>query len=149
MTRKYSSISVETTLASGINTTQTTMTVPNSSAATSLLGGQTLAAGNPRTQSEGKFSVDFLQNTYQNEVANRTPGDKVVTQATADNATVGEFNTAALGYYSTLVNSPLKAYKSRVIHKYNSATNKTFLDSTQIKNTPGALYISPEVSAAE
>lgn len=46
MTRKYSSISVETTLASGINTTQTTMTVPNSSAATSLLGGQTLAAGN-------------------------------------------------------------------------------------------------------
>ena len=107
------------------------------------------AAGNPRTQSEGKFSVDFLQNTYQNEVANRTPGDKVVTQATADNATVGEFNTAALGYYSTLVNSPLKAYKSRVIHKYNSAVNKTFLDSKQIKNTPGALYISPEVSAAE
>lgn len=46
MARKYSSISVETTLASGINTTQTTMTVPNSSAATSLLGGQTLAAGN-------------------------------------------------------------------------------------------------------
>ena len=46
MTRKYSSISVETTLASGINTTQTTMTVPNDAAATSLLGGQTLAAGN-------------------------------------------------------------------------------------------------------
>lgn len=46
MTRKYSSISVETTLASGINTTQTTMTVPSSSAATALLGGQTLAAGN-------------------------------------------------------------------------------------------------------
>jgi hypothetical protein len=46
MARKYSSISVETTLASGINTTQTTMTVPSSAAATSLLGGQTLAAGN-------------------------------------------------------------------------------------------------------
>lgn len=46
MTRKYSSTSVETTLASGINTTQTTMTVPNSTAATLLLGGQTLAAGN-------------------------------------------------------------------------------------------------------
>lgn len=42
MTRKYSSISVETTLASGINATQTTMTVPNSNAATLLLGGQTL-----------------------------------------------------------------------------------------------------------
>ena len=46
MTRKYSSISVETTLASGINTTQTTMQVVSSTAATSLLGGQTLAAGN-------------------------------------------------------------------------------------------------------
>ena len=103
----------------------------------------------PREVTEGKVAVDFLPNTYQTEVRNRTPQNKVVTQATADNATVGEFNTAALGYYSTLVNSPLKAYKSRVIHKYNSATNKTFLDSTQIKNTPGALYISPEVSAAE
>lgn len=46
MARKYSSTSVETTLASGINTTQTTMTVPSSTAATLLLGGQTLAAGN-------------------------------------------------------------------------------------------------------
>jgi hypothetical protein len=46
MTRKYSSTSTETTLSSGINTTQTTMQVPSSAAATSLLGGQTLAAGN-------------------------------------------------------------------------------------------------------
>ena len=46
MTRKYSSISVETTLATGINTTQTTMQVPSSNAATNLLGGETLAAGN-------------------------------------------------------------------------------------------------------
>jgi len=45
MTRKYSSISVQTTLASGINTTQTTMTVPTGTA-TLLLGGETLAAGN-------------------------------------------------------------------------------------------------------
>lgn len=46
MTRLYSSISVETTLAAGINTTQTTMTVPSSAAANLLLGGETLAAGN-------------------------------------------------------------------------------------------------------
>jgi hypothetical protein len=44
MTRKYSSISVETTLSASINTTQTTMQVPSSAAATSLLGGQTLGA---------------------------------------------------------------------------------------------------------
>ena len=46
MTREYSSISVETTLNSGINTTATTMTVPSVGAATALLGGITLDAGN-------------------------------------------------------------------------------------------------------
>jgi hypothetical protein len=46
MTREYSSISVETTLNSGINTTATTMVLPSVGAATALLGGVTLAAGN-------------------------------------------------------------------------------------------------------
>ena len=46
MTRQYSSISVATTLNSGINTTATTMVLPSVSAATALLGGVTLAAGN-------------------------------------------------------------------------------------------------------
>ena len=45
MTRKYSSISVQTTLASGINTTQTSMTVATGTAA-ALMGGVSLAAGN-------------------------------------------------------------------------------------------------------
>jgi hypothetical protein len=44
--REYSSISVETTLNSGINTTATTMTVPSVAAATALLGGITLAPSN-------------------------------------------------------------------------------------------------------
>ena len=44
--REYSSISVETTLNSGINTTTTTMTVPSVAAATALLGGITLDPGN-------------------------------------------------------------------------------------------------------
>ncbi len=46
MTREYSSISVETTLNTGINTTITTMVLPSVSAATSLLGGVTIDAGN-------------------------------------------------------------------------------------------------------
>jgi hypothetical protein len=46
MTREYSSISVATTLNSGINTTATTMTVPSIGAATALLGGVTLDPGN-------------------------------------------------------------------------------------------------------
>jgi hypothetical protein len=46
MTREYSSISVETTLNSGINTTATTMVLPSVAAVTALLGGVSLAAGN-------------------------------------------------------------------------------------------------------
>jgi hypothetical protein len=46
VTREYSSISVETTLNSGINTTATTMVLPSVGAATALLGGVSLAPGN-------------------------------------------------------------------------------------------------------
>jgi len=46
VTRQYSSFSVATTLNSGINTTATTMVLPSVGAATALLGGVTLAAGN-------------------------------------------------------------------------------------------------------
>jgi hypothetical protein len=46
MTRKYSSISVETTLQTGIGTSETTITAPSSSAVTLLLGGVSLTAGN-------------------------------------------------------------------------------------------------------
>jgi hypothetical protein len=45
VTRQYSSISVETTLASTINTTATTMTLATGTA-TALMGGISLAAGN-------------------------------------------------------------------------------------------------------
>jgi hypothetical protein len=46
MTRQYSSISVESTLNSGINTTATTISLPSVAAVTALMGGVTLAAGN-------------------------------------------------------------------------------------------------------
>jgi hypothetical protein len=45
MTRKFSSISVETTLTSGISNSQTTLTVATGTGS-ALLGGVTLAAGN-------------------------------------------------------------------------------------------------------
>ena len=101
------------------------------------------AADNPRTQSEGKVKVDFLPNTYQTEVRNRTPGDTVVTQATADDATVGTFNTdTAFKYYSELYNSPLKTFKGKVVQQYNAQgtdTNK-YVSSAEVRNTQGALY---------
>lgn len=46
MTRKYSSISIETTLNNGINTTATTIILPSIAAATALMGGVTLDPGN-------------------------------------------------------------------------------------------------------
>ena len=46
MTREYSSISVESTLNSGINATATNIVLPSVAAATALLGGVSLAPGN-------------------------------------------------------------------------------------------------------
>ena len=105
-----------------------------------IMGG---ANKTPKEQKDGKVSVDFLPNTYQTEVRNRTPGDKVVSQATADDATNGTFSTnSAFKYYSTLFNSPLKTFKSKVVHLYNAQGNDTskYATSNEVKNTPGALY---------
>lgn len=63
MTREYSSISVESTLNSGINTTATTMTVPSIAAATALLGGITLDPGNVDI-----FTVAIDHNTVNEEI---------------------------------------------------------------------------------
>lgn len=63
MTREYSSISVETTLNSGINTTATTMTVPSVAAATALLGGVSLAPSNADI-----FTVAIDHDTVNEEI---------------------------------------------------------------------------------
>jgi hypothetical protein len=62
MTRKYSSISVQTTLASGISNSATTMTVATGAGA-ALLGGVTLGAGNIDT-----FSVAIDPDTQNEEI---------------------------------------------------------------------------------
>lgn len=62
MTRLYSSISVETTLASGINASTTSMTVASGSGA-ALLGGVTLAAGNV-----DQFTVAIDPDTINEEI---------------------------------------------------------------------------------
>jgi hypothetical protein len=63
MTREYSSISVETTLNSGINTTATTIVLPSIAAATALLGGVSLAPGNVDI-----FTVALDHNTINEEI---------------------------------------------------------------------------------
>jgi hypothetical protein len=62
MTRKFSSTSVETTLASGINSSVASMTVA-SGTGSALLGGVTLAAGNV-----DQFTVALDPDTTSEEI---------------------------------------------------------------------------------
>ena len=62
MTRKFSSTSIETTLASGINSSVTSMTVA-SGTGSALLGGVTLAAGNV-----DQFTVALDPDTTSEEI---------------------------------------------------------------------------------
>ena len=86
MTREYSSISVETTLASGINTTATTMTVATGTA-TALMGGVSLAAGNVDI-----FTVAIDPDTINEEIV-------YVTQVSGDTLTIsrGQAGTGTAG----------------------------------------------------
>jgi len=86
MTRKYSSISVETTLASSINTTVTTMTVATGTA-TALMGGVTLAAGNVDI-----FTIAIDPDTVNEEIV-------FVTQVNGDTLTIsrGQAGTGTAG----------------------------------------------------
>jgi hypothetical protein len=75
MTRKYSSISVETTLASGISNSATTMTVA-AGTGSALMGGVTLAAGNVDI-----FTVALDVDTQNEEVV-------YITQVSSDTFTI-------------------------------------------------------------
>jgi hypothetical protein len=86
MTRQYSSISVETTLASSINTTATTMTLATGTA-TALMGGISLAAGNVDI-----FTVAIDVDTVNEEIV-------FVTQVSGDTLTIsrGQAGTGTAG----------------------------------------------------
>ena len=75
MTRKYTTISVETTLASGISNSATTMTVA-SGTGSALMGGVTLAPGNTDI-----FTVALDVDTQNEEVV-------YITQVSSDTFTI-------------------------------------------------------------
>jgi len=75
MTRKYSSISVETTLATGISSTATTMTVAAGTGST-LMGGVSLAPGNV-----DQFTVAIDPDTQNEEIV-------FITQVSTDTFTI-------------------------------------------------------------
>ena len=87
MTRKYSSISVETSLAAGLSSSATTMTVAAGTAAT-LLGGVTLAAGNVDI-----FTVALDVDTLNEEIV-------YVTGVSGDTLTIvrGRAGTSAISH---------------------------------------------------
>jgi len=86
MTRQYSSISVETTLASSINTTATTITVATGTA-TALMGGITLAPANADI-----FTVALDADTVNEEIV-------FVTGVSGDTLTIsrGQAGTGTAG----------------------------------------------------
>jgi hypothetical protein len=87
MTRKYSSISVETTLASGISNSATTMTVATG-AGSALMGGVTLAAGNV-----DQFTVALDVDTQNEEIV-------FITAVSSDTFTIvrGQAGTSAISH---------------------------------------------------
>jgi hypothetical protein len=92
----------------------------------------------PLEQKEGKVAVDFLPNDYQAEIRNRTPGDKVVVQATDDDDTKGMFNKeSAFKYYSTLIG---KYSTVAQLYKAQAEDTDTFTKSTSWSSAPGVLY---------
>jgi hypothetical protein len=87
MTRKYSSISVETTLASGISSSATTMTVATGTGS-ALMGGVTLTAGNVDI-----FTVALDVDTQNEEIV-------YVTNVSSDTLTIvrGQAGTSAISH---------------------------------------------------
>lgn len=107
MTRKFSSTSVETTLASGINSSTTSMTVA-SGTGSGLLGGVTLAAGNV-----DQFTVALDPDTTSEEIV-------FITAASADTFTIvrGQAGTSQISHSAgatvkhVLTSSDLNAFEA-------------------------------------
>jgi hypothetical protein len=87
MTRKFSSISVETGLASGISNNATSMTVDSGTGST-LLGGVTLAPGNTDT-----FGIALDVDTQNEEII-------YITAVSGDTFTIvrGQAGTSAIAH---------------------------------------------------
>ena len=133
MTRQYSSISVETTLASTISSSATTMTVA-SGTGSALLGGVTLAAGNV-----DQFTVAIDPDTTNEEIV-------FVTAASSDTFTIvraragtsGVQHTAGATVKHVLTSDDLNAFKASI----SPVTNVGFAGSTSGSTTVQATAVA-------
>ncbi len=133
MTRQYSSISVETTLASTISSSATTMTVA-SGTGSALLGGVTLAAGNV-----DQFTVALDPDTTNEEIV-------FVTAASSDTFTIvraragtsGVQHTAGATVKHVLTSDDLNAFKASI----SPVPNVGFAGSTSGSTTVQASAVA-------
>ena len=133
MARQYSSISVETTLASGISSTATTMTVA-SGTGSALLGGVTLAAGNV-----DQFTVALDPDTTNEEIVFITAASTdtfTITRARA--GTSGVTHSAGATVKHVLTSDDLNAFKASI----SPVANVGFAGSTSGTTTVQATAVA-------
>lgn len=133
MARQYSSISVETTLASTISSTATTMTVA-SGTGTALLGGVTLAAGNV-----DQFTVAIDPDTTNEEIVFITAASTdTFTIVRARAGTSGVTHSAGATVKHVLTSDDLDAFKASI----SPVANVGFAGSTSGTTTVQATAVA-------
>lgn len=122
MTRKYSSISVQTTLASGISNSATTMTVATGTGA-ALLGGVTLASGNIDT-----FSVAIDPDTQNEEIV-------FITANSSDTFTIvrGQSGSSAISHSGGA--TVKHVFVSEALNAFEAGLNETIPLNAQVGTT--------------
>lgn len=133
MTRQYSSISVETTLASTISNSATTMTVA-AGTGSALLGGVTLAAGNV-----DQFTVALDPDTTNEEIVFITASSSdtfTITRARA--GTSGVQHSAGATVKHVLTSDDLNAFKASI----SPVANVGFAGSTSGSTTVQATAVA-------
>jgi hypothetical protein len=132
MTRKYSSISVQTTLASGISNSAASMTVATGTGS-ALLGGVTLASGNIDT-----FSVAIDPDTINEEIV-------FVTQINSDTLTIvrGQSGTSAISHSGGA--TVKHVFVSEALNAFEAGLNETI----PLNGQTGTTYTLAEGDAGQ
>ena len=122
MTRKYSSISVQSTLASGISNSASSMTVATGTGA-ALLGGVTLATGNIDT-----FSVAIDPDTQNEEIV-------FITANSSDSFTIvrGQSGTSAIAHSGGA--TVKHVFVSEALNAFEAGLNETIPLNAQTGTT--------------
>jgi len=132
MTRKYSSISVQTTLASSISNSAASMTVATGTGS-ALLGGVTLASGNIDT-----FSVAIDPDTINEEIV-------FVTQINSDTLTIvrGQSGTSAIAHTGGA--TVKHVFVSEALNAFEAGLNETI----PLNGQTGTTYTLAEGDAGQ